>query len=62
VVSTKQGDELAKKFGCTFLEASARTRENIDEIFYSLVRQINPPNKRTKKKADKGGGGGCLIL
>jgi len=62
VVPTKQGEELAKKFGCTFLEASARTRDNIDEIFHSLVRQINggPGKKKQLKKKDSGGG--CALL
>jgi len=62
VVPTKQGEELAKKFGCTFLEASARTRDNIDEIFHSLVRQINggPGKKKQPKKKDSGGG--CALL
>lgn len=31
-VSRKAGEDLCKKFNCKFLEASARTRENIDEV------------------------------
>ncbi len=33
-VSRKAGEDLAKKFNSKFLEASARTRENIDEVLY----------------------------
>jgi GTPase SAR1 family protein len=60
VVPAKQGEELAKKFSCVFLEASARTRDNIDNIFHSLVRQINPAKKKPAK--GKGKEGGCSLL
>lgn len=59
VITTDQGEDLARKFGCAFLEASAKTRVNVDQIFHDLIRQINkhsPPPKQQKKK------GGCLIL
>jgi Ras-related protein Rap-1A/Ras-related protein Rap-1B len=60
VITTEQGEDLARKFGCAFLEASAKTRVNVDQIFHDLIRQINklspPPKKEGKKK------GGCLIL
>lgn len=60
VITTEQGEDLARKFGCAFLEASAKTRVNVDQIFHDLIRQINklspPPKKEGKKK------GGCMIL
>eukprot|EP01116_Phalansterium_solitarium_P008507 TRINITY_DN22417_c0_g1_i1.p1 TRINITY_DN22417_c0_g1~~TRINITY_DN22417_c0_g1_i1.p1 ORF type:complete len:185 (-),score=47.84 TRINITY_DN22417_c0_g1_i1:325-879(-) len=59
VISTEQGDELAKKFGSAFLEASAKTRTNVDLIFNTLIRQINklnPVKGDAKKKK------GCLLL
>lgn len=61
VISTEQGDELAKKFGnCAFLEASAKTRTNVDLIFSTLIKQINKlnPGKPDKdKKKSK-----CMLL
>merc|ERR1712232_1240678 len=33
-------EELAKKLNCQFKEASAKTRENVEESFYDLVREI----------------------
>eukprot|EP01118_Nematostelium_gracile_P004698 TRINITY_DN15627_c0_g1_i1.p1 TRINITY_DN15627_c0_g1~~TRINITY_DN15627_c0_g1_i1.p1 ORF type:complete len:189 (-),score=51.80 TRINITY_DN15627_c0_g1_i1:188-754(-) len=63
VITTDQGEDLARKFGCAFLEASAKTRVNVDQIFHDLIRQINklsPPAKGKERK--KGGGGKCLIL
>jgi len=58
VITTEQGEDLSRKFSCAFLEASAKTRVNVDQIFHDLIRQINkhsPPPKKEKKK-------GCLIL
>ncbi|KAJ1562187.1 hypothetical protein HK096_001238 [Nowakowskiella sp. JEL0078] len=41
VVTRDLGAQLAGKWGCTFLETSARRKINVDEVFYDLVRQIN---------------------
>jgi GTPase SAR1 family protein len=61
VITTEQGEEAARKFGCAFLEASAKTRINIDNIFFDLIRQINkvdpPKDKKKGGKSKK-----CLIL
>jgi small GTP-binding protein len=66
VVTTDQGEKLAKQFNCTFLEASAKTKQNVEAIFYDLVRQINKANPvSTKEKAKSGASNrrrGCLIL
>jgi small GTP-binding protein len=59
VITTDQGQDLAKKFNCTFMEASAKTRTNVETIFHDLIRQINklsPPVQNKKKK------GGCNLL
>lgn len=39
-VSTEEGKNLAKQFGCPFYETSAALRHYIDEAFFSLVREI----------------------
>jgi len=55
VISTEQGQQLAAKFGnCTFLESSAKTRTNVEQIFYDLIRQVN-----ARKPGGGGGGGGA---
>jgi hypothetical protein len=36
-----QGEELAKTFGCSFFESSAKLKTNVDEVFQDIVRQIN---------------------
>jgi len=61
VITTDQGEDLARKFACAFLEASAKTRVNVDQIFHDLIRQINkispPPKGNTKGKKSR-----CLVL
>ncbi|ORY85682.1 ras family-domain-containing protein [Protomyces lactucae-debilis] len=42
---SQQGRDLAKQFGCRFVEASAKQRVNVDEAFYNLVREIRRYNK-----------------
>jgi small GTP-binding protein len=40
-----EGKALANSFGCKFIETSAKNRINVDEAFYSLVREIRRFNK-----------------
>lgn len=40
VVSTEQGEALAKELGIPFLEVSAKSNINIDKAFYSLASDI----------------------
>lgn len=44
-VSTQEGKDLAKKYGCQFIETSAKHRINVDEAFYEVVRDIRRYNK-----------------
>ncbi|KAJ8609766.1 hypothetical protein MRB53_038915 [Persea americana] len=37
--------EAAKRFGCNFVETSARTRENVEKAFYDTVREIRRYNR-----------------
>jgi GTPase SAR1 family protein len=61
VITTTQGEELARQFGCVFLEASAKTRVNIDNIFIHIVKQINkltPPKEASKLGSKRK----CVVL
>jgi len=54
VVTTNEGSDLAKSFGCPFVETSAKTRVNVEEAFFKLVREIRKSLHKeevvTKKK------------
>ncbi|KAJ3056242.1 Ras GTPase [Rhizophlyctis rosea] len=54
-VGVNEGKEMAKRFGCRFLETSARMRVNVDEAFYSLVRSIREYNQRFERGAGSRG-------
>ena len=40
-----EGRDLAKHFGCKFIETSAKQRINVDEAFINLVREIRRYNQ-----------------
>ncbi|CAO3595769.1 unnamed protein product [Absidia cylindrospora] len=56
-VSTQEGRDLAKEFGCQFIETSAKQRINVDEAFHDVVRDIRKYNKEqeTRGKHDQFG-------
>jgi len=64
VITTEQGQDLARKFGnCAFIEASAKQRINVEQIFTTLIRQINKINPPTKSDTKAGGKKkGCTLL
>lgn len=40
VISTEQGQQLADELGIPFIEASAKTNDNVEESFFSLARRV----------------------
>jgi Ras-related protein Rab-8A len=40
VISTEQGQKLADELGIPFIEASAKTNDNVEESFFSLSRRV----------------------
>ena len=63
-VSTQEGKDLAKSWNSKFYESSAKLRTNVNECYYTLVREIrkfrsNDPagDQRKKDKKKK-----CVIL
>jgi len=59
MVTKMDGEKLAKELQCQFMETSAKTRQNVVEMFHEIVRQIkkwrsenkgddeaNPPKKK----------------
>jgi len=39
-VSREEGAQLARTFGCDFIETSAKTAQNVERLFTSLVRHL----------------------
>jgi GTPase KRas protein len=65
-VSKDEGAALARRFGCEFIETSAKTAQNVERVFTNLVRALRhatdpkpqiPLKEKEKKKKKK-----CLIL
>jgi GTPase KRas protein len=53
-VPAPEAAELAKSFGCEYLETSAKSRINVDEAFFELVREIRKPDQdKGSKDHDK---------
>ena len=53
-ITTEQGENLAKKLGAIkYMECSAKTQENLKEVFDEAVRSVLRPPKKKK---------GCAIL
>ncbi|KAI9795652.1 MAG: Ras GTPase [Piccolia ochrophora] len=44
-VAKQEGESLARSFGCKFIETSAKSRINVDNSFYDIVREIRRYNK-----------------
>lgn len=45
VVSVEEGKALADSFGCKFIETSAKSRINVENSFFDLVREIRKYNR-----------------
>jgi GTPase KRas protein len=56
-VTTAEGNDLARSFGCPFFETSAKSRINVEESFYQLVREIRKEATPTKKNVKHKSGG-----
>lgn len=64
-VTQSQGASLARAFNCHFLEASAKEKINVNEIFYTLVRLINekiPKIEEPIRQRQAGKRGCCTLL
>lgn len=63
-ISQSEADELSKSWGVQYIETSAKTTDNVDTVFYTLMSDIQKrkgpvesPSKKPKKKKKK-----CVIL
>jgi len=50
-VSTVEGNALAEQWDCPFIEASAKDRINVNEVFATVVREMNMTSEKRQKKS-----------
>lgn len=68
-VSRDEGVQMARNFGCDFMETSAKTAQNVERLFTTLVRLLRQtkqaeqgppgPSRQLEKEKKKGK---CIIL
>jgi small GTP-binding protein len=49
-VTSTQGEEMAKKIRCPYLECSAKTGMNVEKAFTTLIQEINKRKSTGEKK------------
>ncbi|GAA5847989.1 hypothetical protein JCM3766R1_005932 [Sporobolomyces carnicolor] len=55
-VDTREGQELAKRLGCEFVETSAKTREGLERAYHTAVRLIQGQNPNSTNSSGFNGG------
>lgn len=51
-VSSQEGKDLAKQFGCQFIETSAKQKINVEEAFFEVVKDIRRYNKEQENRGN----------
>jgi small GTP-binding protein len=54
LVKTEAGEAKAKEWNCKFLESSAKTKENVDEMVHTCIREVRRIKEEQEKKTGKG--------
>ncbi|KAB5525961.1 hypothetical protein PHYPO_G00146240 [Pangasianodon hypophthalmus] len=54
-VDTRQAQELARSYGIPYIETSAKTRQGVEDAFYTLVREIRQHKLRKLNPPDDNG-------
>jgi len=50
-VSKAEGEQLARRWGCAFMETSAKERINNEDCFYQVVREIRKAERPVRTQA-----------
>lgn len=61
-VSPSAARALADEWNCKYIETSAKTRQNVDEVYTELMRQIRDRKAKQQKIEGKSSSGKCVIL
>lgn len=60
-VSKEDGEKLAKDLGCHFMEASAKTKTNVEEAFMDVLKQVIDTKNQMSGGKKRGGRGNCVL-
>ncbi|KAJ3044363.1 hypothetical protein HDV00_002255 [Rhizophlyctis rosea] len=65
-VAPRDGEAKAREWGCSYMETSAKTRQNVEEVYQTLMRKIRD-RKEAKGVGKSQGGkekkkGKCILL
>jgi Ras-related protein Ral-A len=64
-VSSRDAELKAKSWNCPYIETSAKTRQNVEDVYVKLLRQIRERKAKAQPKTNKPAGKskkGCVIL
>uniref|UniRef100_A0A2K5CHG3 Uncharacterized protein n=1 Tax=Aotus nancymaae TaxID=37293 RepID=A0A2K5CHG3_AOTNA len=65
-VDTKQAHKLAKSYNIPFTETSAKTRQGVEDAFYTLLREVHQYQMKNLNSTDDGTQGyirsSCIVL
>lgn len=61
-VDASEGQRLAEEWNCPYIETSAKTRQNVDEVYCTLMRQIVKKKEIIQQEETKSKKSSCQIL
>ncbi|CDH56749.1 ras-related protein ral-a-like isoform 1 [Lichtheimia corymbifera JMRC:FSU:9682] len=61
-VPSSEAQQLAQEWGCPYLETSAKTRQNVDEVYTMLMRSIRDRKAQMHMGDGKSKKGKCIVM
>ncbi|KAG2186397.1 hypothetical protein INT43_002835 [Umbelopsis isabellina] len=61
-VSSNEASALASEWNCPYVETSAKTRQNVEQVYTQLMRKIRERKETLQRAEAKSKKGKCLIL
>lgn len=61
-VTARDAELKAKEWGCPYIETSAKTRQNVEEIYQKLMRQIRDKKSKAVQAPKPAAKSKCILL